>query len=714
MAARISTALTSSILAATTFAFGNCSAGRPAPHDPGASAGGSPPAAAPEQPAASGPPVSVTPDTLALGPGANVLFSASVSPVTWSVREGAAGGTIDARGRYRAPSAPGTYHVIATSVADRTRSASAAATVTQLAALDGERRTVWSPGVLGGIPVRRSVCAAIDAATYGNGQQDASATIQKAIDECGTGMVVELGPGTFLIDKRFLLISKDITLRGAGATRTFLKRTNGAVKGSYTPKVAEPVIIVGPNRWPKLDDTTSQPLTADGAMGALSVTVADGTGFAPGQIVLLDEDDYETGSWKSLPKRGGAPTSVRIWATDRVAWQKHNPPEAGDDPFPAALSWFSRKGRPIAETKEVAFVEGNTVTFTSPLHIGYRESHRAELTRDGHGSEHVRGAGIEDLSVSGGSDGNIRFEAAAHSWMKDVDDTMWLGEGVAIDRSFRIEVRGSYIHDGAFSEPGGGGYAISLALGASEVLVEDDVVMGANKVMVARSSGAGSVVGYNYMDDGQIASIPKWQEVGINASHMAGSHHVLFEGNESFNYDADCTHGNAIYHTVFRNHLTGIRRHFDDTTGGNVRTAALNYGAWWHSFIGNVLGNAGKMTGWRYEDLGDAPGDDAWLPGAFIWKLGYDSGRWAQAADPQVLGTVVRHGNFDYLNNKTIWDPRIADHSIPSSLYLTKKPQFFDHGRGYVWPWVDPNATPPVRTLPARARYEAGTPFVQP
>ena len=33
------------------------------------------------------------------------------------------------------------------------------------------------------------------------------------------------------------------------------------------------------------------------------------------------------------------------------------------------------------------------------------------------------------------------------------EDTGWLGEGVAIDNSFRIEVRNSYIHDGAWSHP---------------------------------------------------------------------------------------------------------------------------------------------------------------------------------------------------------------------------------------------------------------------
>src|SRR5262249_1822723 len=167
--------------------------------------------------------------------------------------------------------------------------------------------------------------------------------------------------------------------------------------------------------------------------------------------------------------------------------------------------------------------------------------------------------------------------------------------------SFRIEVRGSYIHDTVWPEPGGGGYAISFAFGSSEILIENNIVMQANKVLVSRSSGAASVVGYNYMDDGPILSAALWQEVGTNASHMVGSHHVLFEGNESFNYDADCTHGNALYHTVFRNHLSGFRRDYpDDPGGGNARAGGLEYGAWWHSFIGNVMGTQDAMSGWEY------------------------------------------------------------------------------------------------------------------
>jgi hypothetical protein len=71
--------------------------------------------------------VVVTPATVQLLFGATQAFTATVvatgsANVTWSVQEGAVGGTIDATGLYTAPSTGnGSYHVVATSVADPTK-----------------------------------------------------------------------------------------------------------------------------------------------------------------------------------------------------------------------------------------------------------------------------------------------------------------------------------------------------------------------------------------------------------------------------------------------------------------------------------------------------------------------------------------------------------------------------------------------------------------
>ncbi|MFT3914245.1 MAG: hypothetical protein QM704_09040 [Anaeromyxobacteraceae bacterium] len=64
-----------------------------------------------------------------------VQFTATVTgatnkAVTWSVQEGATGGTVSAAGLYTAPDGAGTYHVIATAAADTTKKVTATVTVT--------------------------------------------------------------------------------------------------------------------------------------------------------------------------------------------------------------------------------------------------------------------------------------------------------------------------------------------------------------------------------------------------------------------------------------------------------------------------------------------------------------------------------------------------------------------------------------------------------
>jgi hypothetical protein len=129
--------------------------------------------------------------------------------------------------------------------------------------LPSDRATAWIPGLMsmGGIPNRTTIYATLQASTYGNGARDATAGIQAAIDACPVGQVVGLSAGTFTVNN-YLLINKGITLRGAGPGSTILQKTNGARPrtspsqpvdpGSYTYD-AQPVIIIGPNRWPKVD-----------------------------------------------------------------------------------------------------------------------------------------------------------------------------------------------------------------------------------------------------------------------------------------------------------------------------------------------------------------------------------------------------------------------------------------------------------------------------
>jgi hypothetical protein len=570
---------------------------------------------------------------------------------------------------------------------------------------------------LGGIPDRTTVCATVNA--LGDRQDDTN-NIQNAINRCPPDQVVLLAAGTFMIaEGNYVILSKGITLRGSGPGVTTLQRTDGATPGTYLPgSRPTPMLIVGPMRYN--NELVSTSMTVDGTVGEYSVTVQTTAGFSVGQIVLLDE--ASGAAWQTDPQGRG-----EIWASSdfRVVWQKHKPHQNGDDfdantyPYTSGSAgcWFSNCDRPTNEIKQISAISGNTITFDSPITISYRVSHQAQLHY--WRTPHTRRAGIEHLTISNGDDSNIRFLWCAYCWAKNVESLRWLGAGFDLDSSFRVQLDGVYVHNGVWPVPGGGGYNISLAWASSEILIENSISVVANKVMVARSSGAGSVIAYNYMDDGLISGQEAWQETGLNGSHMVGPHHMLFEGNYTFNIDSDDTHGNSIYHAFFRNYATGYRRAFTnildgkavddlhDRPGGNrpLRAVGAMAYSYWMSYIGNVLGTPGHTDGWIYNS------GSAGNPGIFM--LGWDGGS-PYPTDANVAGTAIRDGNYDYLTNSVHWAAGDTGRTLPDSLYLSQKPAFFNAGSRYTWPWVDPTGPRQIFTLPAKARYDAGTPFTQP
>ena len=105
-----------------------------------AACGGVDPAAPPSQggastgPASTGVVVTLYPPSASVDACQTADFGASVTGTTsqdivWTVKEGASGGTVTTAGVYTAPSAPGTYHVVAASAADSTKAVEGAVTV---------------------------------------------------------------------------------------------------------------------------------------------------------------------------------------------------------------------------------------------------------------------------------------------------------------------------------------------------------------------------------------------------------------------------------------------------------------------------------------------------------------------------------------------------------------------------------------------------------
>ncbi|MFL6117523.1 MAG: pectate lyase, partial [Catenulispora sp.] len=245
----------------------------------------------------------------------------------------------------------------------------------------------------------------------------------------------------------------------------------------------------------------------------------------------------------------------------------------------------------------------------------------------------------------------------------------------------------------------------------SQSLIENNIVIHYNKIDVMRSAGGGNVFGYNYADDGADSG-GGWFETNLNSSHMTTPHYELFEGNEAANFDQDDRWGNSAYVTVFRNHLIGQLRDFPSS--GPQRAAGLTQWHWWQSFVGNVLGNAAHPGLSGYEGLGS---NQTW--GGSMWMICWQNND-STGDGGKCLSTQLRDGNFDYATGKVHWHgiggsgagnglTPPANATLPASMYLPAKPAFFGTR---TWPWADGSnpANPLPGQLPARVRYDAGTP----
>jgi hypothetical protein len=94
---------------------------------------------------------------------------------------------------------------------------------------------------------------------------------------------------------------------------------------------------------------------------------------------------------------------------------------------------------------------------------------------------------------------------------------------------------------------------------------------------------------------------------------------------------------------------------------------------------------------------GDGVGD--------IWIMGYDPTHWNAYPDQDMLKTMQRDGNWDFLTNSQRWHNTPGGFAIPNSLYLAQKPRAF--GTGDRWPWTDPSAGT-VSLLPAQWCFSQG------
>src|SRR2546425_3685451 len=165
---------------------------------------------------------------------------------------------------------------------DRTvRAAAAAAPWSGI--LDPSRAIDWShAGIPGGIPNRTTICASLDPGST-------AAQIDAAIAACPPNQVVFLTAGTFTLSAG-LNMKSDVTLRGAGATRTKLVFT-GTTQCDRGPPPYPVICLKGSFSWSGGVENSAD-WTAGYGKGSTVITLSSTANLRAGEsFLILDQVD---------------------------------------------------------------------------------------------------------------------------------------------------------------------------------------------------------------------------------------------------------------------------------------------------------------------------------------------------------------------------------------------------------------------------------------
>jgi Pectate lyase superfamily protein len=529
------------------------------------------------------------------------------------------------------------------------------------AIIPDNRTAPWqgNVGVPAGIPNRTAIYVNIvtDLGADPTGLVDCSAIIQSAINNCPDGQVVYIPAGRFRAGTQITLSNSKSsrTIRGAGMGATVVFSTNN-----------NNVFNFGSATWPPPSTWVS--ISSGATKGSNTITVADTTAFVVGAPMAI------------------GPGPLPIWA--------HN------------LGGYPDTYQTIRAYCKISSKTSTTVTFDPPCPFDFSGMNAMALLDP---TPMLQGVGIESLTLDmSNSTGAypIWFSQAWGCWIKDVEISHAYSRQMLFSLGIRCEVRGCYTHDVQGTGPNHEGIIVGPG---SWNLIEDNICNngGAPPIVLEDGINPGNfascnVIGYNYV----INTSPGFWDISFN--HGSGSILNLAEGNVINNFEDDGYFGSSSLNTLSRNRIAGMvkLKHFSD----------------YYNVVGNVLGD----TGVNYYDAPETSGYCG-SGATAVYELGFPnigncsfSGTFGpttppvysalpntldgcQQLDYNVKTTILRHGNFDYFTNSTVWDPSIADHTIPNSLYYSGQPGWWPVG--VAWPPIGPDLVPMIRQIPAEIRF---------
>lgn len=526
--------------------------------------------------------------------------------------------------------------------------------------IPSQRRIDWrnNVGIDGDIPLRSSVFANVRQAPYnasGNGSTDDSGAIQAAIDSCPTGKVVYIPAGVYLLSHRIRMKS-GITLRGAGMGSTILKGSSG---------FSDPYLIGFEKEGIIFDQIyeTARDITSGFTKGSSSIFVPS-TGWSSGDLILIDQIKDPTGD-----------PVITNEGTDGIC------------------TWCSRENgnRPIGQISQIESISG-AVNITTPLYYTYSASRIPQASRI-KPTYIIADSGLEDLSLDNSLSKNnsqynygvVYMVCTVNCWLLNIEVNTVYKTGIKLSHSYRDVIRGCTVHD-SYAYTSDAGYGLYFTFGVSGTVFENNVFHTLTVGIIYNGPVSGNVIAYNYMTAMTSTTFPNAVRNGLIAH---GAHPVmnLFEGNylEGPGISCDLYWGTSSHNTYFRNYVA-----IDPNKSVGTADLSLWKGQTYYNIVGNVLGTSGNERIYQLLDL---------YGGRMIYNLDYTNNG---SSDGKSAATILRHGNYDTVSASVIWDPAIADHTIPASLYLDSQPLWWID---VPWPAIGPDLNPMIGNIPARVRF---------
>ncbi len=493
-------------------------------------------------------------------------------------------------------------------------------------------------------------------------------SIQKAINDCPDYTVVNIPAGTYNLSTG-LNIAHPIVIHGAGPGKTILIPANTILFSPY--KGGSPNIL-------NVADWT------DGLnKGSRSITLSNITGLTVGQTIVLDQ--LNDPDLVSVVGNSGSLNSGR----NGTSFYGGN----------------SRTQQQVVKVIGPGIVGGpvtsRTILIDNPVNFSAKASLSPQVFWWSGGN--MEYAGIENVTVSGESlnipaNGSlIVFNFCTNCWAKGVETTDSLRSAINVGfYSYRNEVRDNLIH----GTRGTGPTRYGIEIGATSATLIENNILYMSGGIVSTAPISGNVFGYNYIYTTPTA----WMGAGIEP-HIVHAYGSLMESNVTSMIATDNIWGSGSHDVIFRNRLTG----YQDSTAYNNRIALIiNAQHKYQTIIGNVLGTSGISTSYEFSNNTANFGSDRG-----IYGLGFWSQSWVpngpSGPDTTTLSTMIRWGNYDFVNNATRWNTSeiptglSLSTSLPASLYLSSKPSWWNNSP---WPPIGPDVIRLNNDIPAQTCFK--------